>query len=124
MPVAHCALGCFDQMRRRVKAERDGVADVEIAHPDSASLNGLRLGDDVANGVGEPVDSGSDRNRLSGPRDRHSFPILRFYIGLAAPGCNIYTRYPRYRTAVEQTVANLWGFARFRVASRLIKSRA
>ena len=72
--VAHRLLDGLDQVRRRLEAERDRVADVQVLHRLAGGLDFLRLGDDVADGVGEPVDAAGDRER----------PWTRLATGMAA----------------------------------------
>ena len=62
MAVAHRARRCLDQMRRRAKSKGNRIADVEVPHTPSLSLDRLRFGDDIANRVGEAVDSPGDRH--------------------------------------------------------------
>ena len=82
--VAQRALHRRDQMHRRLKSEGDRIADVEVADARPRGLDALRLGDDVADGVGKAVDARRRRNR--GLRlalrvdDRHA-RILRHLFG-------------------------------------------
>ena len=70
--VVHRPLDGGDEVRRRLEAERHRVADVQVTHVPAAGFDPLRLDDDVANGVGEAVEAGSDGNRVwrfsRGPR--------------------------------------------------------
>ena len=56
------AFDCRDQVRRRLEAEGDRVADIEIPHPRTGGLGALGFGNDVADGVGETVNAGSGRD--------------------------------------------------------------
>ena len=74
--VAHRPGHGLDQVRRGREAERHGIPDIQVADPRAASLDGLRLRHDVADGVGEPVHARGDRY---GPRGfgRHSLILRR-----------------------------------------------
>ena len=62
MAVTHRARRSLDQMRRRAEPEGDWVADIQVPDTSPLSLDRLRLGDDVANRVGEAVDSPGNRH--------------------------------------------------------------
>jgi hypothetical protein len=61
--VAHRALDRLDHVRRRLEAEGDGVADIEVADLASRGFDLFRLDDDVPDGVAEAVDAARDRDR-------------------------------------------------------------
>ena len=66
-------------MRRRLESERNRIADVQVPHRAAGGLELLRLGDDVADGVGEAADAGGDADRSP---DRHA----RYGSPRAGPG--------------------------------------
>ena len=64
MAVAHRALDGGNEVRRRLEAERVGIADVQIADACTGRLDALRLHHDVPDGVAERVDAmGHRENR-------------------------------------------------------------
>src|SRR5262245_39062685 len=81
MAVAQGALDRLDEMRRRQEPELVWVADVQVAHPRACLLHLARLGDDVANGVGEAIDALGSANRGSG--DGHSRDLTCIGVGRA-----------------------------------------
>ena len=60
--VAQRPLDGGDQMRRRLEAEGDRIADVEVADPCACRFHFLRFRDDVADGVGKAMNTGGGRN--------------------------------------------------------------
>ena len=60
--VAERALDSGDEMRRRLEAKGNGIADVQVPDTASGRFNLPRLGHDVANGVRELVDTCSNGN--------------------------------------------------------------
>ena len=75
--VAHRALDRGDEMRRRLEAEGDRIADVEVAHARAGGLDLLRFRDDVADGVGEAVDAGGGRDGRLSLGGRHRDDLTR-----------------------------------------------
>ncbi len=59
--VAHRALHRLDQRSGRLESERDGIANVEIAHRFPLRFDAPGFRDDVADGVGKAADSAGDR---------------------------------------------------------------
>ena len=57
VPVTQRARHRFDHVRRRLEAERDRIADVQVADLLARRLDALGLGHDVADGVGEAADA-------------------------------------------------------------------
>jgi hypothetical protein len=76
MALAHRPGDRLDQVRRRQEPELVGVADIQIPHTLAGRLDLLRLGHDVPNGIGEPVDAECSTNRSGGGGARHD---SRFY---------------------------------------------
>ena len=64
--LAHRALDRFDHVRRRPKAERDRIADVQIPDLPPGRLDLTGLGDDVPDGIDETADPGVDANGSRG----------------------------------------------------------
>jgi len=60
--ISHCAGRRLNEVLRRVEPEGDRVADIQIADTSSLSFYRLRLSDDVADRVGEAVDSPGNRH--------------------------------------------------------------
>jgi hypothetical protein len=64
MAISHGSCDGFDEMSGGLKAKRDRITDVQVPDALPARLNSLRLGHDVADGVGEAVDAPGHRDRL------------------------------------------------------------
>ena len=80
--VAHRPLDRGDQVRRRLEAEGDRIADVEIPDARAGRLDLLRFRDDVADGVGEAVNASGSRD---GGLRSWRWSRARFYGNSVAP---------------------------------------
>jgi hypothetical protein len=69
--VAHRALDRRNQMARRVKAERDRIADVQVADARACRLNFLGFRDDTPDRIREAVNAIGGRNRRGRARNSH-----------------------------------------------------
>ena len=81
--VAHRPLDRGDEVRRRLEAEGDRIADVEVADARARRLDLLRFRDDVADGVGEAVHASGRWDGCLSFRDRHRAILLASHMATA-----------------------------------------
>ena len=74
--VPHRPLDRGNEVRRRLEAEGDRVADVEVADAGARRFHLLRFRDDVADGVGKAVHAGGRLNGCLSFRDGHRAILL------------------------------------------------
>ena len=74
--IPHRPLDRGNEVRRRLEAERDRIADVEVAHAGARRFHLLRFHDDVADGVGKAVHAGGRLNGCLGFRGGHRAILL------------------------------------------------